>query len=87
MDLVDRILKRAKRKGAPEGFSGTVWYEISSITAGKLVRESYGDRRRAPRPGYEIDLPPTTRHGHPGHWLLSNRAGRYELQFMYGASY
>lgn len=86
--LIERILRRtAKRKGAPEGFSGTVWYEISPVAAGKLVREAFGSTHRPPRPGHEIEFPPTTYRGHAGSWALSNRGGQYELMFYYRSTY
>lgn len=83
MALIDRVLRRARRKGAPEGFSGVSWYEIGKKSATSLVREAFGSTKRPPRVGYEMMLPETTRHGHKGNWLLTNRGGQYELQFHY----
>ena len=86
--LIDRVLKRAKKRheNPPHwliGSSGTDYYVIGLKSATDLVREAYGAGRRAPRVGYGVDLPSTTFNGHKGHWLLSNRGGKYELLFMY----
>ena len=70
------------RQGAPEGMLGTRWYEISAVSAGKIVRVAFPGKC-LPRPGYFIDLPEEEYEGYTGHWALTNRAGRYELMFHY----
>lgn len=72
----------AQRKGAPENMPGTTWWEISAVTAGKLMAASFPGKH-PPRPGYEIRLPDDMHRGHPGHWRLFNRGGKYELMFFY----
>ena len=83
MTLIDRILKRAEigRAGAP-WLSGSIsYYKISAVAAGKLAREAYGPNKKPPKPGYALDLPPSTFHGYSGHWAIYNRGGKYELMF------
>ncbi len=72
----------AQRKGAPEHMAGTTWWEISAVSAGKIMAASFPGKR-PPRPGYEIRMPDGMYRGHHGHWRLYNRGGKYELMFFY----
>lgn len=80
--LVNGISIPARAKGAPEGMPGTRWWEISAVTAKKLM-DTLFPGKRPPRPGYEVTLPDSQRNGRPGYWFMSNRGGRYELMFYF----
>ena len=85
---VDRALRRAKQNRASHAAIGGVAYYsgIGKKTATDIVREAFGPTATPPRRGRQVVIE-GTHDGYPGRWLLTNRGGTYELQFVGSATY
>lgn len=92
MTAIEKVLKKAQRKKEYSTImpSGLTYFVISRASAKAIMEEDYPGKP-VPRPGYGVDLRDTIYkaeysgdvYDRKGHWLLSNRGGKFELQFMY----